>query len=77
MVTSIVTSAVALIGTMAANELVEVPISGFDETGFTLKVGTGRREVQTPSEANEGQFTFVQYGRARRVCVGRALEIHY
>lgn len=60
---------VALIDPEVANEQVEFLISGFDETGFALNVGIGKREVLTPCEANAAEVTAVHYGRARPVRV--------
>lgn len=52
--TSAATPTVSLSGPAVTNELVKVPTSGFDETGFALQVGTGKREMLTPSKSNAG-----------------------
>lgn len=64
---------ICLIGLVVENELVEVPIAGFDETIFSLQVKARRREVLTQAEANAAEVTAVQYGRASHFRVGRVL----
>lgn len=51
-VMSVAISAVALSGPTVANELVEVPISAVEDTGFALEIRAGGSEVLTPYEAN-------------------------